>query len=376
MIYPSIYLIASNLIFWIIIYLCFQSALNKPYTVPKNNQILGLFFIIIYILFSFWGDWFHYNKQVVLLRNGGGYGFEEVYNWIIYNLSVHYIVFRVIIWGTAFILFYQTAKRLHLNINLVLLFLGCGWMPLFAYARVTLAMSMIFYGYSLIYIPKSHTIINRIIGIGLVLCSFFFHKTALFGILMLFLGIIASKFNKKILALILILTPLLIGIMRNYLEIFMTSGSSEFGSGLEMSVTAGHRYLQYDSEETGIGSLIRYIFEYSADYLMAFLCILVLLSKKAKHMKKSMKTLSIMCLLTIICASIFAFDLGFNTKVLYIRFLRYSLIPEILLMAYFYQLSFHKKMVKTVFILTCCMTIYSTLYTIYLCNVGVDLVGD
>lgn len=375
MIYPNIFLIAQDLLFWVVVFVSFKQVLNKPYKTSLNNRRIGLLFILIYILFSFWGDWFHYNREVVLMHNGSGYGYEEIYNWIINNVTFHYLIFRIIVWGSSFILLWKTARRLRLNIDLILLFLGCGWISLFAYARVTLAMTIMFYGFSLIYAPSELTFFNRLIGFVLIFSSFFFHKSAAFGICMILCGIIASKLNWKLLLILLMLVPLLIGIFRNYLTIFMANGGGDYDPSFQMSVTSGQRYLQQNSEDTGWGALIRFIFEYSAYYIMAFLCVLTIWGKKKQLMNKQMETLSIICLLIIICASIFAFDLGFNTKVLYIRFLRFAIIPSLLLMTYYYQIGFHRKIVKVIFISTCCMTVYATLYTIHLCNVGVDLVG-
>ncbi len=376
MIYPNIYIISLNLLFWLIIWGRFKSALNKPYLTSLDNRRVGLLFILIYILFSFWGDWFHYNREVVLMHQGRGYGFEDIYNWIINNIAFHYLIFRIVVWGLSFILLLKTVKKLHLNINLVLLFLGCGWISLFAYARVTLAMSIMFYGFSLVYVPQKHRITNWTIGIILIVSSIFFHKTALWGICMIIVGIIASKLNRRLLLCLMIFTPLLIGVSRNYLTIFMTSGNVDFDSSFQMSVMSGQQYLKQDLEESGWGTLVRSIFENSAYYLMALLCIMNLWDKRCQRMPREMKTLSLICLFIIICATIFSFDLGYNTKVIYVRFLRYAIIPTLLLMSYFYQIEFHQRIVKLIFISTCCMTVYATLYTIYSCYLGADLVGS
>lgn len=352
-------------------------ALRKPYKVTQENRTIVVILIFIYIIFSFWGDWFHYNRDVILIKNGWETNLEDIYKWLINNICFHYLVFRILIWGTAFLLLWKTARNLHINIDLVLLFLGCGWMTLFAYARVTLAMSILYYGFSLLYINNRNSILYHILGILLICGSFFFHKTALFGIAMILLGFIGSKVNSKFLVGILLLTPLLIGIVSNYLFQFVISEFDSSNTLIQQSSAAGKEYLQNDSEDSGLGAMIRSFFEYSSYYLMAFICLFSILSNRNKiHISNAIKTLSTICLLTIASASIFAFDLGLNTKVIYVRFLRFSVIPIILLMAYFYQNSCYKKTVKLIFIVTCCMTVYATLYTMYLCRVGVDLIGN
>lgn len=376
MLYPGVHLYLFDLLLWFMIFITFKQALRKPYKVTPKNRNLGIFIITIYIIFSFWGDWFHYNKEIVSMHNGSGQGYEDVFNWIINHICFHYIVFRIIVWGGAFLLLYNTGKKLNLDIDLLLLFLGCGWLSLFAYARVTLAMTIMFWGYSIIFTSSKHKKFHQILGFIIICTAFFFHKTAAFGIAMILGGIVMAKINKKIVIPILVILPfLLVGVIRNYLVVFLFTGSEDFDSSLQMSVASGQGYLQKVSEESGLGAILRSFFEYSAYYLMAYLCILAFIDKRAEKMHPCMKTLSLICLLTIICASLFAFDLGLNTKVLYVRFLRFSIIPIILLMSYFYQIGFHRKIVKIVFISACCMTVYATLYTMYICYLGVDLVN-
>lgn len=369
MIHPNVLFISLNLVLWFCIYVCLSPALRKPYIVRKDNRQLGVFFILIYLLFCFWGDWFHYNDEFLLVKKGIGYGLEEIYNWIIENLCIHYLIFRIIVWWTAFLLLCLTTNNFNLNLNLTLLFLGCGWMTLFAYARVTLAMCVLFYGFSLFYGTQK----KIFLGILLILSSFFLHKTAAFGIAMVLLGIVLSKLNPKLLVCLILLSPILIGVIKQLLFNFMLGGFDISNSSFEMSAMSGQRYLQKDSEESGLAALIRSFFEYSAFYTMSYVCFLTLLKRNSSKICQSMKTLSIIYMLIILCASIFAFDLGFNTKVLYVRFLRYALVPAVLLMTYYYQINFKKKLIKLIFILTCCMTVYATFYTIYLTYVGVDL---
>lgn len=375
MLYPNIFLYVLDLFLWFVIFTTYSPALKKPFKITIKNRHFGLVFILLYILFSFWGDWFHYNIEVVKMLKGTGHGYEEVYNWLIDNICFHYIIFRIIVWWSAFILLWKTAKRFNINLNLMLLFLGCGWISLFAYARVTLAISILFYGYSLIATPNRHKIMNRCLGTVIIFSSFFFHKSSLFGIGMVLLGIVLSRLNKKMIIGLLILIPLLVSVIGNYLTLFMMSGASDYDSSLQVSVMAGQEYLQKSSVERGWGAIIRSFFENSAYFLMAILCILTLTDRKAEKMDKNMRTLSLICLIIIVCSSLFMLDFGFNTKILAIRFLRFSVIPILLLMSYFYQIGFYRKIVKLVFISTCCMTIYGTLYTMYLCHIGKDLVN-
>lgn len=119
MIYPNIIFIGSNIVLLFLIFLLMKNALIESKKVSVQNRTVAFLLIITYILFSFWGDWFHYNKAYVLFSTRKiNETFEDVYIWIISNLTINYISFRIIIWLGAFAIVWATCKRLLLDRDL------------------------------------------------------------------------------------------------------------------------------------------------------------------------------------------------------------------------------------------------------------------
>ena len=118
-------LVASNILIVLLVFLMMRRSLISPRSIHSPYRFFVILLLFTFVLFSFWGsDWFHYRTAFLDLRLGYAGHIENIYVWISQHLAYDYLSFRFVIWGTALILLLLTLKRLSINYNLALLFLG------------------------------------------------------------------------------------------------------------------------------------------------------------------------------------------------------------------------------------------------------------
>ena len=169
--------------------------LSSKRETSKSRIILAIILAITFCVFAFWaGDYLHLMERYSQLQSGFDWHIEDVYIFIAHNLGVYYHTFRLIIWGTTILLIALTYKRLNLRWDLTLFFCFTFYLLYLSYARVSLAMAMIFYGYSLMVKPFHRLkYLSLFIGTAMICCSVFFHRTALFGIAIVYLSFFFLK---------------------------------------------------------------------------------------------------------------------------------------------------------------------------------------
>ena len=148
-----------------IIYLSFNKYLFKSKNVeikryiPNTKIILCIvFFIVTHCMH---GDFFHMMERVhhefSFVRNAYNVG-EPIYVDIARLVDRNYFLFRIVVWGGAFWIFIRTVIRLNIQPTIAALILFTIYVSLFAYARVTLAMAVYFYGLSFLCVTYKHKI--------------------------------------------------------------------------------------------------------------------------------------------------------------------------------------------------------------------------
>ena len=176
----------------------------------------------VFCLFSFWGaDWFGYLSYFIWAKSGGieHVPMESFYLWLVDKVCTDYLQFRMIVWGLALGLFVFTLKRLQLNLGVALFFFCSIYLITFSYARASLAMSLLFAGYSLLWEHnKKAALKNRLIGLSLIGLSFFCHKSSVLGITAVVAAIIVKKWGRNWVILVLLAFPLLVFAMQFFLQ--------------------------------------------------------------------------------------------------------------------------------------------------------------
>lgn len=100
---------------------------------------------------------------------------EPFYFWLIQTLPNNYILFRMVVWGSASILIYISARRMNLNPETFGFFLAINFLPQFAQTRGTIGFALLML--ALIYVSQSRKKINIIIGVLMIFATYFLHKS-------------------------------------------------------------------------------------------------------------------------------------------------------------------------------------------------------
>ena len=190
------HVILLDIVIYIAIYFLLRGALRDK-AVPKNNYFFACLLILIFCIYPAWGgDYFHYRESFFSIKQNGYTNMEIPYQYIIKNIADTYFQFRLMVWGVALLLLYYTQKSLPVPLVLCSVIFCLLFLPRFSYARVSLAMSMTYFG--LVVLLNKKTRINYIIGFAIIGASYFFHKSALFGIAVSVISfLLASSLNKR-----------------------------------------------------------------------------------------------------------------------------------------------------------------------------------
>lgn len=357
---PNLVLISWGL--FTLIWLFLGNALKKPFSSSPLRVFLGTLTILIFCIYAFYdSDYFHYKAVLKAIINGNSTHVEEFYKVLSKWTGDNYSLFRLLIWGPALLLFYSTIKRLKLPIALSLLIFSSLFITLFAYGRVALAISVIFYGLSLIVSPlKSSKILSIIIGIVLLACSYFLHKSSIFGILIVVISMIPYTLKRNQIRIFLISYPFLIT-----LAALLLNNLSTLGLNSILDVETTQYYLNTNASKSGLGRLIQSILTYSPYYLGCYITLLNVWNKSYRNWPRSIKAFSHSGILITVISTLFAFDLNANTSIIYYRFLYFGMIPFSIILTFLWQKKVNVKLTKLALIVGTIGTVYKLIYSYY-----------
>lgn len=360
-------LVFFNVLLWGILNILTKDGFSTGYLTKKRTNVIVVL-ILVFCLFSFWGqDWFGYLKYFDVIKSGEDIlSLEYPYKWIIKNLSPNYIIFRLIIWGSALFFFYETLKKLRLNIPVAFYFFTSIYLIWFSYARVTLAMAMIFYGLALLHSNERRKFWTIIKGWGFILLSFYFHKSSFFCIIVVVMVelVLMLRLNRKgVLCLIFAFVPLFLYILSYVLKSSVLFIMDDETSVLNNYMNSGSSYLLSEDKNIGIGAFISVLLERLPYFLIAYLCVGSIVKKV--ELSKQLEPFIWILILLVLEASLFAFDLGMNTNVLYGRLMRYTQIPACIVLTYFYTNNIYAKYIRYIYKLAILGSLYSLLYVLY-----------
>lgn len=259
--------------------------------------------ILIFLLFAYWDtDYFSFRHLFYT-------SLENFRDPLYYYLSLisfnSYTIFRLVIWGTALLLFKKTSDRYGISPNIAAYVFSIFFLLTFSYARVSLGMAMYFYGLSFLIKPhQTNKYWGFVWGLAFVCCSYFGHRSLVVLIALTPLAIFQLDRKK-----LLILCG--IGVM---ISGFAATLLSDLISGsLSVSDTmgaAGEAAEQYANIETEVEynwkfTLMRNLRFYSIYIAMAYIAWKVSFSKLSKKVAPEIKRLA-----TISCA-ILIFSVSF-----------------------------------------------------------------
>lgn len=341
----------------------------KNYTKQANFRVLlSIALLITFCVFAFWDtDYYHYLSRFIVIHYGKrDISIEEIYTWIAEN-SKSYTAFRFYIWTSATILLILTAKRLKIPLGLFLLIFIGGFITKFSYGRVSLAMSITFYGFSLMVKPFRPRLVSFLLGLTIISAAFFFHKSAAFGIGIAVLSIMAFAVNRKIISVFVFSYPLMIALLGMVLAIFVQSNPEQAES---LNIHAAQNYLNTETDSLGIGTIINNTLSWGCYYITCFIYVKSIFTGKYKHFPFSMKAFGTASFLTTAISTLFAFDVGASTFVFYYRLLFFAMIPTAAFLSYCIMRKVYPKLTLMAYLVAVAGVTYNLLYSLYLASIG------
>lgn len=392
----SIYNLQSPTTFLIIFCIVFYSFILfvTSKKISKDNNVLRDFILLcLFCIFSFQDtDWFHYVEIFKSYSTPETFVFsydflfgkteyshmEKIYSYLAYYSFDNYLLFRLIIWGAALVLFFGACKNFRVKLSYVLYYFVPLFLLLFCYGRVSLAFSMAFYGYSLVvknfdikfYKKKLITkkksfvslVLSTITGVFFIIASLLFHKSV--GILLPVFAISIIPLTKKTMLVYMILFVSIIVIVKN-IQWYLTLIDQQ------ESLTISSLRYELENKTTGdSGSLLRlfitYYLKYVPYYMFLFYQVKDVYSVKKMEVSISIKLISNCAILLILIATAFLL-VGLYT--FFYRFIIFSMIPISITLAYSHSLEKNNRGIvfRSVGIF---LAYYNLLYTLYLAFVG------
>ena len=322
------------LLYWgvyTLVFLFFLFQLQDKKRKYMDSSVYAIFAAIVLIAFCLFycldTDFFNYMYVATTPDQYEGLGtVEGFYLWLARILEGDYLLFRLCIWGTAVIMvitacyFYDVSKYNTLIFVLLIFF------NLFCYGRIILAMAV--FWASLAFSVKVRTLPMKVLGILLILMSFFLHRSSAIAIASL--AILAIPFNLRNEIMIMIGIIIFGGVLAYlFLSGEMLSASSDIAGRV-------NSYNQRIEEgEWGGLNIIGFLFRI-AQYFLFYLIFLIIRNKmyKLKMVPRVINSLYKVTWVLIVSSTAFLIALGFTPY--FYRVINMTLIPLCILLAYLF----------------------------------------
>ena len=360
-------LVLFNILLLLLMAYLLKPAWSEPYHTTRGKYRTAVALTVAFCLFSFWGaDWFGYQQTYYSILAGYQTNLESLYVWLIEDVCSGYMEFRLIVWGLALIFYYVTINRLSVPKHLSLFVFCTCFLIWFSYARVSLAMAMMYCGLTFIYKPiRRQNILSFLIGLILVAVSFYFHKSAMFGILIILFVMLTMFTGRSMMWLALFMTPLIVLFAKDTLAEFMMMDFSIEDEALAENMAAGQGYLEKVQTVHGIGAILQSMLERLPHFLTAYLCLRWQTTRAYLRAPKEIQAFSRVMFFIVLGSSVFLLNLGVNTATVFIRFLRFAAIPCSFVLAYFYKTGYKPKLTRFTIQTLWTSVAYSMLYSMY-----------
>lgn len=308
---------------------------NLSLTKDGTKKIQVIIIGLCLVCFCLDGDFFrlmeviqNYNFTV------GSYNYgEAVYGIIASFVNRSYLLFRLIVWGGAFLLFCLTANRYGIDVYKASVYLFATMPVTFCYARVTLCMAFVFCGLSYFCKPAKNKWLGYIMGLLLIWSSTYFHNSSYIMIVMSLA--IFAPINKKTLLIFVLLAPIIVRYTQSiFLDLVSASDMLEnegLADRLNRSVEASGGSL-IDFSTPGVA--FQKILQYSSFYVPIIIVSSVCLKKEfIPAIDKGIQRLfKVMFALLLLSTVFLLFEQASNT--LYYRTLFMTMIPLVVIIQY------------------------------------------
>lgn len=364
--HPSFFTTSIDFFFLTLIYACLSPVLIKKEVVSSLRLRNSVFLIVLFCVLACWsGDWFHYKVIYEKINEYSNWTshMEKVYDFLMRNVCPTYLMFRLLVWGTALGLFYLAIKKLGLNSFYVWAIFGLGFLPLFSYARVSIVPAMLIMGAAYALVPSMQQHKSSVIcGLLIIFLSVFFHKSAFFGVAIMLFCFVVPQTSKNSWFYFLI-GYILASLMLKYLFQYVLSIDFSDDSAITAFAekTKGTVSTSYYGSRS-LGPLIVRFAEQIPYFLTAFLAFKI---QNKYQAPKGIMTIIKFEFYMVLFSLLFLLDLGTSTSLLYGRFLRFSILPGVVTLAYAYEYGLFEKYTKFVILFSVFCSFCQVTYEMY-----------
>ena len=304
--------------------------------VSKRTKMVQLLIIGLFLVsFCLDGDFF---RLMEVIQNYdftiGSYNYgERVYGIIASVVNRSYLLFRLIVWGGAFLLFCITSKRYGIDVYKASVYLFATMPVTFCYARVTLCMAIVFCGLSYFCKPAKSKWLGYIIGLLLLGISTYFHNSSYIMIAMSLA--IFVPINKKTLIFLIILAPIIVRYAQSlFLDLVSVSDTFDnegLADRLNRSVeTTGSSLIDFSTPGVAFQRILQYVSFYVPIFTVSSVCL------KKEYMsaidKGVQRMFKVMLALFLLSTIFLMFEQASNT--LFYRTLFMTMIPLVIIIQY------------------------------------------
>lgn len=351
-----------NITILVLIFAFLRKIYTKKRTTSSVYVYIASFFFIAFCFYSFYDtDYYHYKEWIDKMGNRTllKTHLEDIYIWLVKSINYSYELFRLIVWGCAALFLFRTFKNLKLDLGVGMYIFSMIFLLIFGYARVSLGMSIAFFGFSIL--VSRYYFNEKIIGVIIIALSMVFHKSMFFMVPIFILSL--TKFNRRMLILALIGFSLAVYIGISYgLMSFIDSTQSDF-----INSERAASYAKGAEQIKGIGWLLRTSLYRAVYYLTPILIGYIIIKRDYKALPDYIKRFMNCAALIVLAASIFLFDLGANTDIIYIRLLYFAMIPVAISLTYIYcSMPKYSKYAAIIIFIGMLASIYDLSYKFYL----------
>lgn len=308
-----------------------RNATNAPFPRTKLNRWMAVFAVLLIISACIDTDWFHYREMVYdydFSLGASNYG-EPIYRYIIDWVGQNYFLFRLIVWGLAFLLTCIAIHRFDVNINLAVFFLIAVFLIKFNYARATLGMASFYVGLSYLLKPKKgHLVLSLICMAVFFWGAYEFHHSMLILLLLAPLVVFLPMDKPYILLLALLALPFIASILNDSFLLVDQLDNEYLSDKL-------NRYLDKEGKRANILGMIQSSINYGV-FIIPFVLDTVALSKKHRAVSSTMIKLYRFTISILVLAASFLF-MGLESRLFVYRILFMSFIPLTILTVYLYE---------------------------------------
>lgn len=303
------------------------------YSYTKGKQVATILLITIFVaIFCLDGDFFHFLLVVRYFDfSVGAYNYgEPVYHLLTSFVHSNYLLFRLIVWGGAFLIFCLTAKRFNIPVYYAAVLLFATYPVTFCYARVSLAMAIYFLGASFFCSPIENKKIGYLLGFFIIILSNYFHTSII--VLAALTVVFFLPVNKRTVFLVLILLPIIAQIaQRFFIDMAVDADSIENVDRAKRIVrnaeseNNGLFYFSLSAPGVFLHKTLNYVSFYVPNIIISRVCL-----KHLDELPSDVVGLFKIMISTLLLSTVFIFFSSGSSVMIY-RVLYMTMIPIILL---------------------------------------------